>query len=364
MLKHVEIKSYRGFKSYRMEGLAQVNLFVGRNNSGKTALLEGIQLLASGGDPGVLAESATRRGEVVVARPDPSPLVDIAHFFNGHVLSLDSSMSFRGDNGYAPVALKVFSTKSDGGDTGEVRQSSDGIFLKISGPYKSERDEPRFPISREGGVDFDLPARFRRGVGPARRSFGPPVRFIGPDSLNSIDLAMMWDEITLTGQEVDVASAMRVLDSNLDTLHFLTGMMSGGYFPARGGIVVGMKGHEARVPLGSMGDGMRRMMAIATALAFTKHGCLFIDEIDTGLHYSVMMDMWRLIVNKAIASNSQVFATTHSWDCIEGMSALVQSDPAFSDKIAIHKIDRSIPHSVAFSGDSIVRMVKADIDPR
>ena len=97
-------------------------------------------------------------------------------------------------------------------------------------------------------------------------------------------------------------------------------MFASGYFPARGGIVVGVKGQEGRLPIGSMGDGMRRLMALATSLAFTKDGCLFVDEIDTGLHYSIMADMWQLVVEKSVASNTQVFATTHSWDCIEGLS--------------------------------------------
>ncbi len=51
MLKEVEIHNYRGFKSYVVKDLARVNLFVGRNNSGKTALIEGIQFLTSGGGP-------------------------------------------------------------------------------------------------------------------------------------------------------------------------------------------------------------------------------------------------------------------------------------------------------------------------
>jgi len=363
MLSSFVVENYRGFKSYQTNGLAQVNLFVGKNNSGKTALLEGIQFLTSGGDPSVLAEVAHRRGEVFVGRPEPSMTVDIAHFFTGHAFALDTSMTFRGDNGYAPVVVKVFAQKADNPESPKSRATPQGIFLKISGPYKSDRDEPRFFISREGGVDLEVNPRFRR-VGASRRPGTPPVRFIGPDSLSSIDLAIMWDEITVTGQEVDVAGAMRVLDSNLESLHFLTGMFSTGYFPSRGGIVVGMKGQEGRVPLGSMGDGMRRLMAIATALAFTKHGCLFLDEIDTGLHYSVMPDMWKLIVSKAIAADSQIFATTHSWDCIEGLSMLLQREPDLMRSVAIHKIDRSIPHSISFPGESIERMVKADIDPR
>ena len=368
MLTRVEIANYRGFNSYRMAGLTRLNLLVGKNNSGKTALLEGIQFLTSRGDPAVLAEVAERRGEIIGRRPELRELffIDICHFFHGHTLALDTSFSFSGDNGYPPIAVKIFADKNGRAASGQPRQERTGVpgfYLKISGGAKVDRDEPRFRISREGGVDFEAPPRFRR-PGVSRRSRGPQVRFVGPDSLDSIDLAMMWDEVTLTGQEMDVAGAMRVLEGNLESLHFLTGMFASGYFPSRGGIVVGIRGQEQRVPLGSMGDGMRRLMALATSLAFTKDGCLFVDEIDTGLHYSVMPDVWKLIITKAAASNTQVFATTHSWDCIEGLSVLCQSDPDLMPLVAIHKIDRAIPHSVAFTGEAIVRMVKSDIDPR
>lgn len=366
MLTKVDIANYRGFPAYSMEGLARVNLLVGKNNSGKTALLEAIQFLTSRGDPAVLAEVAYRRGELVLGRPEGSVSVDIAHFFHGHSLTVDATVSLAGDNGYSPVVIKTFAAKNGRSDPGElrsVRSDSLGFFLKISSPVGVEKEDRKFRISRDGGVDFDLPSRFRR-VGQGRRLSGPQNRFVGPDSLNTIEMAEMWDEITITGQEVDVAGAMRVLDSNLESLHFLTGMLASGYFPARGGIVAGLKGQDTRVPLGSMGDGMRRLMALATSLAFTKEGCLFVDEIDTGLHYSVMPDMWKLVIQKAAESNTQVFATTHSWDCIEGLSLLCERVPNLMTQVAIHKIDRAIQHSVPFSGESIVRMAKADIDPR
>jgi predicted ATPase len=373
MLSRIEIANYRGFESYKMEGLSRVNLLVGKNNSGKTALLEGIQFFTSGGDPAVLAEVAERRGEVVLGRSDPTGYVardiavDIAHFFHGHSLGTDATFSLKGDNGYAPVSVKTFAQKSPRGESAEGRAGrteSAGFFLRIAGGLEPADQEGRkFRISREGGVNFELPSRVRR-PGMVRRGRGPQVRFVGPDSLNSIDLAIMWDEITLTGQEVDVSGAMRLLEENLESVHFLTGMFASGYFPSRGGIVVGMQGQDGRVPLGSMGDGMRRLMALAASLAFTKDGGLFVDEIDTGLHYSVMADMWKLVIAKAIASNTQVFATTHSWDCIEGLSQICQLSPNFMPHVSIQKIDRAIPHSVPFSGESIVRMLKADIDPR
>jgi len=350
-----------------MEGLARVNLFVGRNNSGKTAVLEGIQFLASGGDPSVISEVASRRGEIIFTRPETGSQVDIGHFFHGHACGPNATFTLAGDNSFLPVTVKTYVNQEGSGVSPQsMRQGRPhGLALKITVGSAESKEDPRFPISREGGVDFDasLPPRYRMRGG-SRRPVVSQAKFVGTDSLDTFELASMWDEVIVQGREKDVAAAMRILDDSIESLHFLTGMMTAGYFPSRGGIVIGMKGLETRVPLGSMGDGMRRLMALATSLAFTREGNLFVDEIDTGLHYSVMSDMWKLVVAKAVESNTQVFATTHSWDCIKGLSDLCQKDVNVLPSVAIHKIDRSIPHSIAFSGESVVKMVRADIDMR
>ncbi|OQX24368.1 MAG: hypothetical protein BWK80_21225 [Desulfobacteraceae bacterium IS3] len=66
-----------------------------------------------------------------------------------------------------------------------------------------------------------------------------------------------------------------------------------------------------------MGEGMNRLLGIALALVNSKDGFLLVDEIDNGIHYSAQSDLWRLIFEGAKRMNVQVFATTHSWDCIE-----------------------------------------------
>ena len=366
MLTRLQVSNYRGFQSFRVDGLARVNLFVGKNNSGKTALLEGIQFLTSGGDPAILNEVAERRGELIITRREApfTQLVDIAHFFHGHALALDASFSFTGDDGYAPVSVKTYAQRSnvEVEDSSGQAAEAPGFFVRILG-QKNRAANRSFRITREGGVDFEGSPRLRR-AGVLRRGGGPQVRFVGPDAFSSIDLAMMWDEVTTSGQEAEVAAAMRIIEPNLESVHPLTGIFASGYSPSRGGFIVGLKGQELRLPLGSMGDGMRRLMALATSLAFTKEGCLLLDEIDTGLHYSVMSDMWKLVIGKANASNIQVFASTHSWDCIEGLSSLCQREPELASSVAIHKIDRAISHTVLFSGESIVRMIKSEIDPR
>ena len=69
---------------------------------------------------------------------------------------------------------------------------------------------------------------------------------------------------------------------------------------------------------------------MAIALISAKGGVLLIDEIDTGLHYTVMADMWKLIAQTAAELDVQVFATTHSSDCVTALrkSAIRMSRPA------------------------------------
>ena len=107
MLTRVDIENYRGFTSYRMDDLAQVNLLVGKNNSGKTALAEAIHLVTAGGDPIVLSEAAHRRGEMTVSDDGSRLFPDLTHFFHGHQIAAGSSFSLRCDNGYPTLTVRL-----------------------------------------------------------------------------------------------------------------------------------------------------------------------------------------------------------------------------------------------------------------
>lgn len=366
MLTRVEIANYRGFKSYRMEGLAQVNLVVGKNNSGKTALLEGIQFLVSGGDPDVLGQAADRRGEEIVGGPGRSTLVEIGHFFHGHVAAPETAFSFIGNNGFAPVSAKIIKVsmgRPNAQAEGTSRSSPYRFALQIESSKRKGSDAPIFLLNRQGGVDLEEPRAWRRPE-LAEMGEGPPVRFIGTEHLDTARLAELWDVVQVRGETDAVLGALELLEKDLASFFMLTGLSVHGYTGSRAGPMVKFRGEDLPVPLGSLGEGMRRLLALSTSLAASSEGFLFIDEVDTGLHYSVMADMWKLVVKKALASNVQVFATTHSWDCIEGLSMLCQREPDLVNNVAIHKVDRALQNSVAFSGESLVRMLRSDIDPR
>ncbi|MGH2639452.1 MAG: AAA family ATPase, partial [Rhabdochlamydiaceae bacterium] len=80
------------------------------------------------------------------------------------------------------------------------------------------------------------------------------------------------------------------------------------------------------LPLGSLGNGMLRVLGIVLALANAKDGMLVVDEIENGIHYSAQKELWQMIFRLARSLNVQVFATTHSWDCIEAFQVAAEED--------------------------------------
>jgi AAA15 family ATPase/GTPase len=70
---------------------------------------------------------------------------------------------------------------------------------------------------------------------------------------------------------------------------------------------------------------MLRTLGIALALVNAKDGLLLIDEFENGLYYTIQPDIWKLIFRIARRLNIQVFATTHSWDCIEAFQVAASS---------------------------------------
>jgi AAA15 family ATPase/GTPase len=89
-----------------------VNLIVGKNNAGKTSVLEAIRLLASGGDPTTLYQIAIERGETLLAEVDTGDYrrevsADISHFFHGHEFGPGSRFVIESGNGLGSLDAEI-----------------------------------------------------------------------------------------------------------------------------------------------------------------------------------------------------------------------------------------------------------------
>ena len=109
---------------------------------------------------------------------------------------------------------------------------------------------------------------------------------------------------------------------------------------------------------------MRRLLALSLSLVGAAEGFLLIDEIDTGLHWSVMKEVWKLVAEAAVQSSIQVFATTHSLDCIMGLASLLRDRPDLAEAVSVQKIERELDHSVSFDAEATVTADDLSIELR
>ena len=342
ILNSLEIRNFRGFRHLQIERLGRVNLIVGKNNVGKSSLLEAIQLFAERGSPmliwtllrardenkyfsRVLDESlysAPRRSiEQTIDVEDQ--LLALKYLFYGrkdvreHLTPIQIEPNKSSEDTLS-ISIDWYVEQVD--EDGRLRRQ----ILNFEEYSTVDNPVPRFTIQvGKQKLDFPLnpsPVLFSRLVKPELKEINNVSR--AADGLTQSQISKLWDSISLTPLEKDVLAALRIIAPGAEGLS-LVGEPSS----ARGRLpIIKIADIDDPLPLRSLGDGMQRMLGIALALVNARDGILLIDEIENGLHYAVQLELWQLIFQIAHRFNIQVFATTHSWDSIQAFQKAAVDD--------------------------------------
>jgi AAA15 family ATPase/GTPase len=135
------------------------------------------------------------------------------------------------------------------------------------------------------------------------------------------NVAKMFDNIILTDKESYVIEALRIIEPSIEKIAFIEDEHS-----RQRNAVVKLSNMTKVLPLKNMGDGINRILSIILALVNAENGFLLIDEFENGLHYRTQKQLWKMIFKLSEIFNIQVFATTHSNDCIFGFANALNSD--------------------------------------
>lgn len=368
MIHSLALSGYRGFPRFAMNGLGRINLLVGKNNCGKTTLLEALHLLWSANDLGALWQTLARRGEQPIPEippgRQPQQEVEVAHLFTGHQVAFGGEFSIESTNQTPARSVKYQIAEpkvQDNPTLFNLLLSQDpagvGMALKITGAPRV--NVPVIPLTRRASLRNDIYNQASTMM-RASKTIGEAVQFIATESLNVGQLNQIWNDIALKAEEELVIRALRFIDPEIERIAPLTVPFYWGV-PNRGGFVVRRKG-EDRVPIGSFGDGIWRMFALAVALSRAKGSMLLIDEIDTGLHYTVMTEMWRFVNDVAKEFDIQVFATTHSYDCVHSLAAICRDVENSESEITIYRIESGKTEFIRFTEAQIKIAADRDLE--
>lgn len=323
MLDSLLIRNFRLFRELKIEGLRRVNLFVGKNNTGKTALLEAVQVYGGNAKPSVLKKLVRGRHELAGSDDE---LRALRHLFRDHEFPDPS------DRG---VELGTVSGGSGRIHLRTARHGPElGGLLHLAVEEENETKYSFEPFGVRENVSDSVMRRFVVHTALASVSEPEPritIQFVPTDRLSLATIASLWDRTSLTPMEEEVLKGLQLLEPGIRDIAFVDNVQDERIPMTR------LVDSETPIPLHGMGDGVSRLFQLLLALVNAKDGVLLIDEFENGLHWEIQPKIWDVVFRLAEDLNVQVFATTHSRDCV---AAFDQSWERYTDKGAFFRLER------------------------
>ena len=321
-IESITLERFRAFRELTIHGLGRVNLITGKNNTGKSSVLEGLRILANNAAPDVIYDIIRRREENIEGAEeeehpaDPDSLFQVSGLFHGFPLPSENP---------SPIAIST---------SGKSSPMSMTIRLDwLSEQLDSDGEYRLLPLGKpdlDGGIAalivetqditkahrLDRFGRYPHPMHRARFESSNRTRmscvFVSPYSGESTGvLGPLWDKIALSDREKDVVEGLRIIDPQISAVSMVGSTRRKLTAIVRAGNIV------RPIPLRSFGDGLNRLFGIILSLVNARGGLLLVDEFENGLHHTVQLDVWRTIFRLAQTLDIQVFATSHSWDAVE-----------------------------------------------
>ena len=358
-LKCFKVHGFRSLDDVCLEDLTGVNVFVGKNGSGKTSVLEALYIFFSEAHIESLIGISARRGEYDKTDNADRWVPTLRHFFTGHSLPNGNDLiSFDGDGVKMSFAVGV-EEKPLKDDYRIVKPTTMCyVSRKKSGDFSSMA----FPIGKNGAIDI-VGYLGDGGYNKPQLPEDAPCVFVSPDGVVPRALLEMRDYVVSRGAENELAAVLKILDPRVESVGFLSADVKR-YEYLVNGTLVGLAGVDGRVPVKTLGDGMRRLLIIAMAIICARGGALILDEVDSGLHYSAMHALWDFILKAAEINQVQVFASTHSLDCLRGLAATCEGMHAAADAVRLYSFSNIGKKVVSYSGRDVSVAIDNEIEVR
>lgn len=368
-LPSLSITGFRGVEQLTITKLGRVTLLAGKNGAGKTTVLDAVQIFAARGQHDALQELLVRREEFTSGYDEDGDLVNAPStdaLFHGRG-SGTQAIAIGPVSGDANLEIGLSSREYLREDQRSlfdnlVPENGDAPILRVS-----FRDTEKFlPIvlsPNNLASKHTLSLLLKRRLGSQDRNI-PPVRceLLGPGLISNRDLARFWDSVALTEDESFALDALKLVFG--EKVRRVTLIGDETEFRAGRRVVVKLSDQRRPVPLKSLGDGATRLFGVALALANCRDGILLLDEAENGIHHSLQTGFWNMVLRAASTNNTQVLATTHSKDCINGFAWAALKCPDTDGNLIRLERENGEVRAVEYSKEELETAAEQDIEVR
>ncbi len=347
MINKLSISNFRCFKNFELDIPSKILLISGKNNVGKTTILESLFFIFGYGLQDILIRmNLLRRNQLFAFSPD----VTWEHFFYNKDLSRDIvlsctveddmfKLSISNDMTYIPKISIIPQNHN-------FKDFHNNIPLKFSFESNTENRIGHF-ISFQNELSVNWEPQISRLKLPV-------VNYVN-NSIEEIQiLAQRFGKIEKLGYKETLLNILKTLEPNLKDISTIAEEIPRMYAQKETGPLL---------PLSVMGNGMVRLISILCSILEYPNSIVLIDEIENGFHYSFYPFLWKAIAQICKTINTQIFITTHSIECISAAANSRLNDELLS-YIRLDSNDNKLISSYSFSSEELLFAVQHDIEVR
>lgn len=358
MIESLMIKNFRGFTDFKIESLDRVNLVAGMNDVGKTCLLEAIFLLAGQLNVGLVHTLHALRGlgdmEGRVEAIIEAMWAPLFHgFHTDKTIQIEAQFSNATNCAVRVKFVPRESVRVAVGDQESNRSGGAGTEFSSEALQMEYDDGAGVPRVAEMVMDPNGGICVRPV--PPRPSF-PGYFMAARHSSTSKEDAKHLGDLLVEKESYDLLEALKVVEPRLTRVSPIPS--------PSGTIIYGDIGLERMLPMGLMGEGVGRFTSMMLGIARAHGGVMLIDEIENGMHYSVIEKVWTAIGEAARLFDVQVFATTHSFECIQAAHRAFEAGDTYDFRY--HRLDRvdGEIEAVTFDREMLTTVMNTDFEIR
>jgi len=324
MISKLTIEGFKGFEHIEIPMLSRVNLLGGRNNVGKTSILEALFMFHDRFNPQMVLRQFAWRGVGSIAF-DPESMyapvffdynlekkISIAATVNGD----KETMTIKFNPHYVQASIPASAMKH-GAIPSKIRtdqKAEPSYSLDIIYDTKEMKNQTAHILMGIDGIGIQ--------VDKAKMKTRHAVFLAARVPVNPSEDAQKFGQLDILGKQEKVVDFLRIIEPSLKSLSSVAmGDTS---------LIHGDIGLSRKIPVPYMGDGVSRLLSIILAIATSKSGIVFVDEFENGIHYRVMPKIWEAVAKAAQEYDCQVIGTTHSYECLEaaynGISGDLRND--------------------------------------
>ncbi len=325
MINNLKISNFRCFDNFYIQGFEQINLFGGKNNSGKTALLESLYLGSVPSAQSIMRLRQIRSETYEFLKAIPEKAWDNL-FFNNNEINKKIEIITK-YNGYRTKQIEIDCDDSVEQFSEILREDNDDMTkdidelktMLIESEYKSSALNIYTFKNGKKSITTSMIASSKGIISKNsditiydKANFIPAFLRISNSAL-----AEEFDKSDLEGNADEVLKAIKIIDKSIDQIKTLN--------IGKPAIYLKRKNKEF-LPITLFGEAISRVAQFILRIINNRNGILLIDEIENGIHYTNQCELWRMLFKLSAEFNIQIFATTHSYEMIKSFSEVAYKE--------------------------------------